>query len=100
MWLACSSRCGGTLFRALLTEVDVDAGGRYQGHRVVQPSYLCLNCGAPAVDLGQVPEAMAEEDQADSTPVSVDVLCPVCETLVSVVSGEEFPKCGAALQVV
>lgn len=100
MWLVCSQRCGGSLFRALFTEVDVDAGGDYQGHRVVQPGYLCLNCGAPAVDLGQVPEAMDEEEEEESVAVSLDVLCPICETLVSVVPGEECPNCGAALEVV
>jgi hypothetical protein len=100
MWLVCSQRCGGNLFRALFAEVDVDAGGSYQGHRVVQPGYLCLNCGAPAVDLGQVPEAMDEDEEEESVIVSMDVLCPICETLVSVVPGEECPNCGAALEVV
>lgn len=99
MWLVCSQRCGGNLFRALFAEVDVDAAGAYQGHEVVQPGYLCLNCGAPAVDLGAVPEAMDEEAEEDAVPISMDVLCPVCETLVSVVPGEECPNCGAALEV-
>jgi hypothetical protein len=100
MWLVCSRRCGGELFRVLFAEVDVDAGGEYQGHRVVQPGYLCLNCGSPAVDLGQVPETMSEEDEEEAVPTSLDVLCPVCETLVSVVPGEECPNCGSALEVV
>lgn len=99
MWLVCSRRCGGSLFRALFAEIDVDAGGDYQGHRLLQPGYLCLNCGAPALDLGQVPEAMAEEDQADAPPQPLDVLCPVCETMVTVVPGEECPRCGATLEV-
>ena len=50
MWLVCSRRCGGTLFRVLDAEVEVDSSGAYQSHRVVQPGYLCLNCGSPAVD--------------------------------------------------
>jgi hypothetical protein len=101
MWLVCAQRCGGTLFRALNVEVDVDAAGIYQAHRVVQPGYLCLNCGSPAVDLGAVPEAMEEEDAEDDTAVtSMDVLCPICETLVSVFPGEECPNCGAALELV
>ncbi len=99
MWLVCSQRCGGSLFRAMFAEVDVDAGGEYQGHRVTQPGYRCLNCGAPAVDLGQVPDAMAEEAEEDTPPSPMDVLCPVCETLVSVVPGEECPHCGSALEV-
>jgi hypothetical protein len=99
MWLVCSQRCGGTLYRALFAEVDVDAGGEYQRHRLVQPGYVCLNCGSPALDLGEVPNAMAEVDEEESSPVAVDVLCPLCETLVSVVPGDECPNCGAALEV-
>jgi hypothetical protein len=99
MWLVCSQRCGGNLFRALFAEVDVDAGGEYQAHRVVQPGYLCLNCGAPAVDLGQVPEAMDADEEDEPATMAFDVLCPICETLVSVVPGEECPNCGAALEV-
>ena len=101
MWLVCSQRCGGTLFRALFAEVDVDAAGAYVAHREAQPGHLCLGCGAPAVDLGAVPGAMQEEDAEDESAVtSVDVLCPVCETLVAVFPGEECPNCGAALELV
>lgn len=101
MWLACSQKCGSHLFRALFTEVDVDAAGGFQDYRIAQPGYLCLNCGAPAFDLGEVPaerEAEAEADAAElATPV--DVLCPNCETLVSVLPGEECPACGTPLEV-
>jgi hypothetical protein len=101
MWLVCSRRCGGTLFRALSAEVDVDSSGEYQGHRVVQPGFLCLNCGTPALDLGAVSEAMNEDEESEVSAVtSVDILCPVCETLVSVLPGEECPNCGAALELV
>jgi hypothetical protein len=100
MWLVCTRRCGGRLFRPLDAELVVDASGDYQEYRVVQPSYLCLNCGSPAVDLGAVPEAMAEDAEEDAfAPVPVDVLCPTCETRVSVLPGEECPNCGAALEV-
>lgn len=101
MWLVCSRRCGGTLFRALSAEVEVDAAGEYQGHRVVQPGYLCLNCGSPAIDLGAVPETMNadEEDEQQTAVMAYDVLCPICETMVSVLPGEECPNCGAALEV-
>lgn len=100
MWLACSNRCGSQLFRALFTEVDIDTDGEYQRHRIVQPGYLCLNCGAPAFDLREVPAAREEElaeDEAAAGPV--DVLCPVCETPVSILPGEECPNCGAPLEV-
>ena len=101
MLLACSRRCGGTLFRALFAEVEVDASGVYQDHRVTQPGYVCLNCGAPAFDLAEVPAAMEEEAREDeqSTPVTTDVLCPVCETIVQLDAGMECPNCGSPLEV-
>jgi hypothetical protein len=101
MLLVCSARCGGSLFRALFAEVEVDASGAYQGHQVTQPGYVCLNCGAPAVDLGEVPAALEEtarEDEA-STAAVADVLCPVCETMVRLDSGMECPNCGSPLEV-
>jgi DNA-directed RNA polymerase subunit RPC12/RpoP len=101
MLLVCSRRCGGRLFRALFAEVELDAGGEYQGHRIAQPGYICLSCGAPAFDLSLVPVEMRAEAEAEaSTSATVDILCPVCETLVSV-SGKEMecPNCGAPLEV-
>ena len=96
MWLACSRRCGGQLFKALFAEVVIDAGGEYESHRIVEPGYVCLNCGAPAFDLGEVPAAMAEEAAEDAAPPpSADILCPVCETMVAVSSDMECPNCGA-----
>ena len=99
MLLVCSARCRGKLFRALFAEVDLDSGGEYLDHRVTQPAYVCLNCGSPAIDLGEVPAEMAAEDQADSAPVRTDILCPVCETLVQVEADMECPNCGAPLEV-
>ena len=101
MWLACSRKCGSSLFRALFTEVDIDAEGAYQDHRIVQPGYLCLNCGSPAFDLGEVPgeRAAEEEELAREEAGPVDVLCPSCETLISILPGEECPACGALLEV-
>ena len=67
MLLVCSQKCGGTLFRALFAEVELDSAGAYQDHRMTQPGYICLNCGAPAVDLAEVPgelEAEAREEEA------------------------------------
>src|SRR5438477_2681624 len=80
MLLVCSSRCGGKLFRALFAEVEIDASGEYLDHRVTQAGYVCLNCGAPAVDLGEVPAELEAEARADeATYAAADVLCPVCE---------------------
>lgn len=98
MMLACSGRCGGRLFRALFAEVQIDADGEYQAHRIAQPGYVCLNCGAPAFDLAEVPTAMAEEAAEDAVPAAAtDILCPVCETLVGVGADMECPNCGAAV---
>ena len=78
MLLRCTRRCGGNLFRVLLAEVDVDGEGEYQSHRIVEPGYVCLNCGSPAIDLAQVPEQIAADREEDVVPQVVDVLCPVC----------------------
>jgi len=101
MFLVCSRRCGSALFRALFAEVDLDASGEYQDYRVAQPGYVCLNCGAPALDLSTVPaelEAEAREDQAAAV-VASDVLCPVCETMVQLDANMECPNCGSPLEV-
>jgi DNA-directed RNA polymerase subunit RPC12/RpoP len=98
--LVCSSRCGGRLFRALFAEVDIDSGGEYIEYRIAQPGYVCLNCGAPAVDLVEVPAEMEAEAIADAAPgAPSDILCPVCETLVQVGDEMECPNCGAPLEV-
>ena len=101
MLLVCSRKCGGKLFRALFAEVDVDASGEYQGHRVTQPGYVCLNCGAPALDLSEVPAEMEAEARADEATATVvaDVLCPVCETMVQLDANMECPNCGSPLEV-
>jgi len=101
MMLVCSQKCGGRLFRAVFAEVDVDASGEYQDHRVTQPGYVCLNCGAPALDLAAVPaemEAQAREEEAETAAVA-DVLCPVCETMVQLDANMECPNCGSPLEV-
>ena len=97
----CSSRCGGALFRALFAEVEVDASGEYQDHRVTQPGYVCLNCGAPAMDLSEVPAALEEEarEEEAAIPATADVLCPVCETKVQLDANMECPNCGSPLEV-
>jgi len=98
--LACSRRCGGRLFRALFAEVELDATGAFQDFRIAQPGYICLNCGSPAFDLGEVPAEMEAEAHGDEPKsVAVDILCPVCETLVQVDEGMECPNCGSPLEV-
>jgi DNA-directed RNA polymerase subunit RPC12/RpoP len=100
MLLVCTKRCGGRLFRALFAEVDLDSNGAYIDHRIAQPGYVCLNCGSPAVDLGEVPAEMEAEAAADEASSSTtDILCPVCETMVQVDEGMECPNCGAPLEV-
>ena len=101
MLLVCSRKCGSRLFRALFAEVEVDAAGEYQGHRVTQPGYVCLNCGAPALDLGEVPAEMEAEarDEEASAAVVAEVLCPVCETMVQLDANMECPNCGSPLEV-
>lgn len=101
MWLACSQRCGSALFRALFTEVDLDSRGAFQDFRIVQAGYICLGCGSPALDLSEVPAEREAEAAAEAAELAgpVDVLCPTCETRVSVVPGEECPVCGAPLEV-
>lgn len=99
MLLICSNRCGGRLFRSLNVEVDVDAAGSYLDHHVLQPIFVCTACGSPAVDISEVPNAIAEERAADEPPESYDVLCPVCETPVTVGPDLECPNCGAELEL-
>jgi len=103
MLLVCSSRCGGELFRALFAEVEIDASGEYQSYRVSQPGYICLNCGAPAIDLGEVGAEMEAEERADEAEAAeiamTDVLCPVCETMVQLDGNMECPNCGSPLEV-
>jgi DNA-directed RNA polymerase subunit RPC12/RpoP len=98
MLLRCSNRCGGTLFRALFAEVDLGAEGEYEGHRILQSSYVCLNCGSPALDLSEVPGAIRAEEEEDESPAAVEILCPVCESRVMVGPDRECPNCGAFLE--
>jgi hypothetical protein len=100
MVLACSRRCGGRLFRALFAQVELDAEGAFQDYRIAQPGYICLNCGSPAFDLGEVAAEMeAEAEAEEAKPAAADILCPVCETLVQVDESMECPNCGAPLEV-
>ncbi|MGH7882409.1 MAG: hypothetical protein ACREN8_05825 [Candidatus Dormibacteraceae bacterium] len=96
MWLNCSNRCGGLLFRALEAELDVNEAGNYQGHRL-GIGFICLQCGSPALDLGQLPQVMAEDAEEELAPEPDARLCPHCETMVSVFPGEGCPNCDANL---
>jgi DNA-directed RNA polymerase subunit RPC12/RpoP len=101
MLLVCSRRCGSALFRALFAEVEIDASGEYQAYRLAQPGYICLSCGAPALDLGEVSaemDAEAREDEA-AEMAATDILCPVCETMVQLDANMECPNCGSPLEV-
>src|SRR5260370_31095371 len=94
MMLVCSRRCGGKLFRALFAEGEVDAEGSYLDFLIAQPGYICLNCGAPAVDLGEVPADMEAQARQDAPqPVPADILCPLYHTLVHVDDPIERPNC-------
>src|SRR5437879_11600070 len=100
MMLACSRRCGGRLFRALFAEVELDASGEFQDFRIAQPGYICLNCGSPAFDLGELPaERMAEAqaEAAEARPAAVDILCPVCEAMVHADDGMEGTNNGSRM---
>ena len=101
MLLVCSQKCGSKLFRALFAEVEVDASGEFQDYRIAQPGYVCLSCGAPAIDLGEVPAELEAEARAEAaeTPSLADVLCPVCETMVQLDVNMECPNCGSPLEV-
>ncbi|HET9781420.1 MAG TPA: hypothetical protein VFR33_06540 [Candidatus Dormibacteraeota bacterium] len=101
MVLVCSRKCGSKLFRALFAEVEIDSSGEFQDYRLTQSGYVCLSCGAPAVDLGEVPaelEADARAEEAETTQIA-DVLCPVCETMVQLDVNMECPNCGSPLEV-
>lgn len=87
------------MFRALFAEVDVDPAGAYVDYQVVQPGYVCLSCGAPALDVGEVPASIQADREEDEPPSRLEVLCPVCETLVEVLPEGECPNCGAPLTV-
>ena len=68
---------------------------------MTQPDYICLNCGAPTIDLAEVPgelEAEAREKKT-TTAVTAGVLCPVCETMVQLDANMECPNCGSPLEV-
>src|SRR5260221_5333817 len=95
MLLMCANRCGGALFRALFAEVDLDSGGEYQHHRILQPSYICLNCGSPALDLSEVPGELRAQQEEDEPPPAVEIPSPVCESPARLRGDPRGPNCRA-----
>lgn len=77
----------------------MNSEGVFLDFQAVQPGYVCLSCGAPALDVGQVPDELEAERAADEPPARLEVLCPVCETMVEVLPDGECPNCGAPLTV-
>ncbi|TMF29595.1 MAG: hypothetical protein E6I25_05550 [Chloroflexi bacterium] len=62
MFLACPNRCSTNRFELWNASVFVDSAGRYLDYKVVDaPLYRCIECGSPAVDLGEVPGTMAAD---------------------------------------
>src|SRR5207237_538067 len=81
-----------------LAWVPIDPPGQHRHLLAPQAGYVCLNCGAPAVDLGEVPAELEAEARADeATYAAADVLCPVCETMVQLGVDMECPNCGSPL---
>jgi DNA-directed RNA polymerase subunit RPC12/RpoP len=107
MLLACTARCGGSTFRALLTpEHEVPLRVDTFGHVVEGearetellervPLYVCERCGAPAANLSEARQPPPEEsdretwvyrcpecnyDVVTSMPITARaIVCPNCE---------------------
>ena len=101
MLLACPNRCSTNRFELWNASVFVDSSGRYLDYRATDaPLYRCTECGAPAVDLGEVPGAMAD-DRALETPIA-EYACPSCEALFSTPVDQNpvvCPACGQTFPV-
>jgi DNA-directed RNA polymerase subunit RPC12/RpoP len=102
MYLACPNRCSVNRFELWNASVYVDALGRYLEHRAEDsPLYRCTACGSPAVDLGEVPVAMAEDEQAELEPLQ-DYACPACEELFQAPASQNpivCPACGQTFPI-
>ena len=102
MFLACPNRCSTNRFELWNGSVFVDALGRYLDHRAADaPLYRCSECGTPAVDLGEVPAAMAAERALQEVPPR-QYACPACETLFSAPKDQDLvvcPSCGQTFPV-
>src|SRR5207245_5305423 len=67
VYLACPNRCITNRFELWNASVFVDERGRYLEYQAEDMAlYRCTECGSPAVDLGDVPDAMqAERESAE-----------------------------------
>ncbi|HEY4872222.1 MAG TPA: hypothetical protein VIJ03_10035 [Candidatus Dormibacteraeota bacterium] len=102
MYLACPNRCSTNRFELWNASVFVDSSGRYIDYKVIDaPLYRCTECGSPAVDLGEVPGAMAADRQAEESPAR-EFACPNCEELFSAPKEQLVvvcPACGQTFPV-
>jgi len=101
MLLACPNRCSITRFELWNASVYVDEHGRYLEHHVDAPLYRCTQCGSPAVDLGEVPDAMRADREQDREPMH-EYACPACEALFAAPRGQTpvvCPECGQTFVV-
>ena len=101
MYLACPNRCSVTRFELWNASVFVDEHGRYLDHQVDAPLYRCTQCGSPAIDLVEIPEAMAQ-DRIVSGQTVREYACPGCETFFVAPRGQNpivCPECGQTFPV-
>ena len=101
MFLACPNRCSTNRFELWNASVFVDERGRYLEYRTDESAlYRCTECGSPAVDLGEVPEAMQAE-RAEQERIA-DYTCPNCEALFNAPAEQSpivCPECGQTFVV-
>ena len=102
MFLACPNRCSTNRFELWNASVFVDSLGRYLDHKATDSAlYRCTECGSPAVDLGEVPGAMATDREALEHPAA-EYACPACEMLFSAPRDQNpvvCPSCGQTFPV-
>ena len=103
MFLACPNRCSTNRFELWNASVFVDMLGRSLDHKATDaPLYRCTECGSPAVDLGEVPGAMAADRAVEESPAR-QYACPACEALFSAPKDQDLvvcPSCGQTFPVV
>ena len=102
MYLACPNRCSTNRFELWNASVFVDGRGRYLEYRTDESAlYRCTECGSPAVDLGEVPGAMAD-GRAILENQPREYACPSCEELFSAPKDQNLvvcPSCGQTFPV-
>jgi DNA-directed RNA polymerase subunit RPC12/RpoP len=102
MFLACPNRCSTNRFELWNASVFVDSSGRYLSYKLIDaPLYRCTECGSPAVDLGEVPGAMAADREAEASR-GREFACPNCEELFSAPKEQLVvvcPACGQTFPV-